>query len=171
MAHPTPGTVTPSRNKHATGFGLIEVLVALLILALGLLGLARLQADSLQHSHSATNSSHATFLAADVLDRIRANKSNAAAYAIGINDDLPGGNTTASQDLRAWKENINTLLTGARDDNSLGGSIVVNENTGTDPFFEVVVTLRWISARGEEDATDTGGENPRVRQFVVWTEI
>ena len=61
-----------SRKKHL-GVGLIEVLVALLILTTGLLGMAAVHTKALQHNQSAYVHSRATFLATDMLDRIRAN--------------------------------------------------------------------------------------------------
>jgi len=66
-------------NKYA-GFTLIEVLVAMLVLAFGLLGLAGLQATSLGNNQSAYNRSQATQLAYDLADRMRANRSVAGNY-------------------------------------------------------------------------------------------
>ena len=60
------------KNKNA-GFTLIEVLIAMLVLAVGLLGLAGLQATSLRNNQSAYNRSQATQLAYDLADRMRAN--------------------------------------------------------------------------------------------------
>ncbi len=56
-----------------TGFTLIEVLIAMVVLAVGLLGLAGLQASSLKNNQSAYNRSQATQLAYDIADRMRAN--------------------------------------------------------------------------------------------------
>jgi type IV pilus assembly protein PilV len=64
-----------------TGFTLIEVLIAMLVLAVGLLGLAGLQATSLRNNQSAYNRGQATQLAYDIADRIRANASVANNYA------------------------------------------------------------------------------------------
>ena len=61
-------------NKNA-GFTLIEVLIAMVVLAVGLLGLAGLQATSLRNNQSAYNRSQATQLAYDLADRMRANSS------------------------------------------------------------------------------------------------
>ncbi len=60
-------------NKNS-GFTLIEVLIATLVLAVGLLGLAGLQAVSIKNNLSAYNRSQATQLAYDMADRMRANK-------------------------------------------------------------------------------------------------
>jgi len=66
-------------NKN-TGFTLIEVLIAMLVLAVGLLGLAGLQATSLRNNQSAYNRSQATQLAYDLTDRMRANVAGKATY-------------------------------------------------------------------------------------------
>jgi type IV pilus assembly protein PilV len=66
-------------TKHA-GFTLIEVLIAVIILALGLLGLAGIQAKSLGNNQSAYNRSQATQLAYDIADRMRANPTVAGNY-------------------------------------------------------------------------------------------
>ncbi len=56
------------------GFTLIEVMVAVVVLAIGLLGMATLMMQSLQSSESAYSRSQATILAYDIIDRMRANK-------------------------------------------------------------------------------------------------
>lgn len=67
--------------KHNNlGFTLIEVLIAMLVLATGLLGLAGLQARGLSNTQSAYNRSQATQLAYDMADRMRANPLAAANY-------------------------------------------------------------------------------------------
>jgi type IV pilus assembly protein PilV len=58
---------------HGRGFTLIEVLVAIVVLSIGLLGLAGLQAISLQNNHSAYLRMQATLAANDMTDRMRAN--------------------------------------------------------------------------------------------------
>ena len=63
-----------------TGFTLIEVLIAMLVLAVGLLGLAGLQATSLRNNQSAYNRSQATQLAYDLGDRMRANVAGKTTY-------------------------------------------------------------------------------------------
>ncbi|MGH8645915.1 MAG: type IV pilus modification protein PilV [Gammaproteobacteria bacterium] len=65
--------------RSAQGFTLLEVLVAVLVLSLGLLGLAALQSAGLRQNHSAYHRSQATLLAYDIIDRMRANKVTAEA--------------------------------------------------------------------------------------------
>ena len=65
--------------KRQSGFTLIEVLVAVLILAVGLVGVAGLQTVSLQNNQSAFMRSQATALAYNIADRMRANRNTAVA--------------------------------------------------------------------------------------------
>lgn len=85
-----------SRNAQS-GFTLIEVLVSALILAIGLVGVAGLQAMSLKNNQSAYMRSQATALAYDLADRMRTNvaAANAGAYAPG-KSAVQSGCTTAT---------------------------------------------------------------------------
>ena len=56
-------TFTMTRPRRATGFSIVEVLVALIVLAIGLLGLAALQAQGLRFNHDALIRTQATNLA------------------------------------------------------------------------------------------------------------
>lgn len=61
-----------SCNQH-TGFSLIESLIALIIVSIGLLGLAALQTSALRNTQIANISSNATLSAHDIIERMRAN--------------------------------------------------------------------------------------------------
>jgi type IV pilus assembly protein PilV len=67
------------RKKHNAGFTMIEVLITLIILSLGLLGLAGMQATGLKSNHEAYMRSQATLLAYDMSDRMRANMAGVSA--------------------------------------------------------------------------------------------
>lgn len=66
-------TSRPNGPAGSAGFSLLEVLIAVLVLGIGLLGLAGLQATSLRNNLSAYHRSVATQLAYDISDRMRAN--------------------------------------------------------------------------------------------------
>lgn len=70
-----PPSVLESRATR--GFSLIEVMVALVILALGLLGFGLLQTMNLRYTQSADYRTRATDLAYELLDQMRANKMSA----------------------------------------------------------------------------------------------
>jgi type IV pilus assembly protein PilV len=63
--------------KTNNGFTLIEVLIAMIVLSVGLLGLAGLQMSSLRNNLSSYHRSQATQLAYDMADRMRVNSVNA----------------------------------------------------------------------------------------------
>lgn len=68
----------PRRPAH--GFSLLEVLVALVVLSIGLIGLAGMQSASLRFNNDAYLRSQATTLAYDMADRVRTNAGAAALY-------------------------------------------------------------------------------------------
>jgi len=104
-----------------TGFTLIEVLIAMLVLAVGLLGLAGLQITSLKNNQSAYNRSQAIQLAYDLADRIRANSAGINIYtstlpnvATAKADCLTTVGCTsadmAENDLFEWNTSVSTVL-------------------------------------------------------------
>lgn len=74
-------------TKRQAGFSLIEVLVTMVVLSIGLLGVAGLQASGLRNNHAAYTKTQATNLAMDMAERIRANPNGQASY---INFDTSG---------------------------------------------------------------------------------
>ena len=62
------------RIQNSAGFTLIEVLVALLIVALGMLGNAMLQLQGMKNSNAAYLRSQIGIIAYDIADKIRANR-------------------------------------------------------------------------------------------------
>ena len=97
------------------GLGLIEVLVTVVILALGLLGLAGMHAGALKGTHGALHRSLAGQLAADMIDRMRANQADAraGAYDLAGCDAVSGGPAAAAgSDVADWCERLRALLPG-----------------------------------------------------------
>ena len=106
----------PSRKqetliKRVGGFTLVEVLVALIILSVGMLGIAGLYVHSMQAGRTSIFRHHAVTLAGDVADRIRANPRAAIAYsqAGGNNNCVNGGVDCtpvqmAANDIDLWDQ-------------------------------------------------------------------
>ena len=93
------------------GFTLIEVLISMVILAIGLLGLAAMQAISLRDNQDAYYYQQATLLAYEMQDRIRGNNvANWEAVTIGTGDctkDAPcDGQTMANNDYGYWEDMV-----------------------------------------------------------------
>ena len=65
---------TMSGHTTQRGFTLLEVLIAVVILSVGLLGLAALQATSLKSNHASLIRSQIAILSYDMVDRMRANR-------------------------------------------------------------------------------------------------
>src|SRR5882724_11312914 len=103
-------------RRCGRGFTLVEALVALVVLSIGLLGIAGLQITSLKANHGSATRTQAVYLAYDIIDRMRANQKAAItdhAYDLAI-DATPAGGTVAGDDLVAWRNNIkNALPTGS----------------------------------------------------------
>ncbi|HIG65418.1 MAG TPA: type IV pilus modification protein PilV [Methyloprofundus sp.] len=107
------------------GFTLIEVLIAVVVLAVGLLGLAGLQTTSLKHNQTAYFRSQATQMAYDMADRIRANHDEAklggaSTYVVGNATAHAGCSTLvgctatemAENDLFEWIATLQAALPG-----------------------------------------------------------
>lgn len=121
-------------KKINNGFTLVEVMVAMVILAVGLLGLASLMVRSQQSNESAYSRSQASLLAYDIIDRMRANKvayssseprkvsyaTQSSAYAFSVlptcgtpaNGNQAAGSAQAAQDLSQWCNTLTSSLPG-----------------------------------------------------------
>lgn len=77
------------------GFTLIELMVAMAIFAIGMLGLAALQGQGLKYNSNAYERSQAVILAADMADRIRANMSTAGANVLYGAISSPAGSVAS----------------------------------------------------------------------------
>ena len=95
-------------KRPLAGFTLLEVLISVLVLSVGLLGLAGLQATGLKTNHSAYMRSQAVSYGYDILDRMRANRLSALSgtYNIAMGAGAPAGTSIAQTDLREWKNLI-----------------------------------------------------------------
>jgi type IV pilus assembly protein PilV len=93
-----------NRNR---GFSLIEVLITIVILMVGLLGLAGLQGRALTSQMESYQRSQALILLKDMIDRVNANRKNAASYVTELNPAVAcpvtgAGSSVASTDLAEW---------------------------------------------------------------------
>ncbi len=100
-----------NHNKSAGGFTGVEVLIALIILSVGMLGIAGLYVHSMQAGRTSLFRHHAVTLAGDVADRIRANPRAAIAYSqAGANNNCVNGGVDctpaqmAANDIDLWDQ-------------------------------------------------------------------
>ncbi|MCS5563413.1 type IV pilus modification protein PilV [Marinobacter sp.] len=118
------------------GIGLIEILVAVLVLGIGILGVASTQVVSMQMNSQSQNRSQAVMLAEDLLDRIRANPTNPGAYALAQGDAqgadngacdtsfVAGNGNVTADDLQSWENNLACLLPDAERTVAVNGDVV-----------------------------------------------
>lgn len=147
-------------SKYQAGVGLLEILITLLVLSIGLLGLAALHATGLRQNHSAYLRTQATQLAYDIADRLRSNPqvaeairensgSLANAYDIAIGDVVSGAPTCegvactpgqmADYDLSQWKD-------------ALAAALPLGDGAFARTGSVVTVTVSWDDSRS--GATD-----------------
>ena len=164
--------------RREDGFTLIEVLVSLLILSVGLMGLATLQVVGLQNTQGGAQRVQAAFLAYDITDRMRSNPAavTAGSYNLTAQAQVPGGmggmggmggapaavvdcvgvnaNCSVAEiaafDLDRWQTHLGAYLT-----NGTGAIATVDNGTTS----QITVTIQWADAftvdNGNEIATFT----------------
>lgn len=136
---------------RSNGFSLIEVLIAIVIMAVGLLGIAGLQVIGLKSNHSSYMRTQATFQVAAIFDRMRANRTQALnnAYVISLGS-AASGSSLANQDLIAWKNELAVLLPSG------DGAIACNSGVCS-------VTVQW---------TDLQNNGSRAsQQFIMTSQL
>jgi type IV pilus assembly protein PilV len=127
-------------RREAVGFTLVEVLIALVIMSVGMLGIAGLYVHSMQAGRTSMFRHHAITLAGDVADRIRANPRAGAVYALaGNNNNCVAGGIDctpaemAGNDIFVWdQEALDTLPNG--------DVTVVFDNGVVPPTYQITVS-------------------------------
>lgn len=132
------------------GVGLIEVLIAVVVLSIGLLGLAGLQMTSMRNAGGALSKTQANALGNDILDRMRANRGAALAgdYDTKFATEH-GAGTVAEDDLADWKDSLGEYLPGGQ------GAIDVDDSN-------VLLEMRW-QEQWADDADKDGWVSVQMR--------
>jgi type IV pilus assembly protein PilV len=138
------------------GMTLIEILVAIVVLSIGLLGLAGLQLKGLQVGQGSTYRWQAAILAEDIADRMRADRAN----ALGGLYQLPGGTPsgTTQQTITEWQSRLAALPQGAA---------TISAPTAA-PVNEVTITISWTDTRANAGA---GGTGTTQGSYKLMTEL
>lgn len=138
-------------TKHQSGYTLVEVMVAVAILGIGVVGLVGLQADSARYQNATYHQTLATLLARDLAERIRANADAAASGAYvgtgtGSSPDCVSAACTPGQlaafDLAAWRQRALDRLPSAWVDSSRNGDTYT-------------VQIGWGNTNGAGDCSPT----------------
>jgi type IV pilus assembly protein PilV len=126
--------------RKQRGFSLVEVLIALVIMSVGMLGIAGLYVQSMQAGRTSTLRHHAVTLAGDVADRIRANPRAAIAYqGVGLDGNCVSGVadcdevSMAGHDILLWDQQaVDTLPDGDVE--------IIFDDSGVPPIYTINIT-------------------------------
>jgi type IV pilus assembly protein PilV len=140
-----------TKASSQSGFTLLEVMIAVLVLGIGLLGLAHLQITTLKHNQSAEFRSKASVMAAGMLDRMRANQVAAqnGNYALAVDADPPADlNSIANADIAEWMAQLAATLPQGR------GAISCN---AYDPAAAFIcdITVSWAEVQEDDNLGTT----------------
>ncbi|MEL7313173.1 MAG: type IV pilus modification protein PilV [Pseudomonadota bacterium] len=145
------------RHRKAGGYTLLEVLIAAIVMAVGLVGVASLQVGGTRLNNSAYLRTQASIMAYDIVDRMRANipAARAGAYDITLADAAPGGAAVPNIDMRQWRSLIAYYLPEGT------ASIERDAGPSADDPSRFTITVQWNDGRTAAD----------VVQFIVTTDI
>jgi len=151
------------QRRASAGFSLLEVLIALVILSVGLLGIAALISTALKSNSSAYMRTQATAMAYNIIDRMRANlpATNLSGYNIAMPAaPYAGTNPTtctgapctsaalATYDIGQWEYDLAKQLPQGM------GSIT--DPPVTNGLVTVVVTVLWNDSRAHDSLQKSG---------------
>ena len=154
---------------------MIEILVAILILSIGLLGMAALMASTLRNSQSANFRSQATNLAYTYIEMMRANVANADNYARPTYTspavceaaeaplDLASCTDQQTCDRSKWARDLCYVLPNGR-----GRATVTDLGTG---YFDAEVEICWSDDRSQDTTPTAECDGAGETLFVVETRI
>ena len=166
----------PCGARSQRGFSLIEVLIALLVLAIGLLGLAFLQVLNVRYTNSAQHRTMATNLATEAFDMMRSNPRHIIVYnrlteASFTGFAVPGAGcsavaedaASALKNIDRWRCDVVSQLPGGR------GSVQVVENPVGQ--YTATVTVIWVDNTSREQDGVSGGVEGRLTSFQVTSTL
>jgi type IV pilus assembly protein PilV len=149
------------------GFTLLEVLIAIVVLSIGLLGVATLQMVSLKNNQSTLFQSQASALAFEMIDRMRVNRRAVASYDTGTaywnygsdcaTAKFSGATNLYQKDFNDW------LLTLCKRLPSGEGKITIDSSKSL-----IEVSIRWNDSRSTgKTSADPYGEVNVKSQYQI----
>lgn len=148
-------------RARPAGFTLIEVLISLIILAIGISGIAAMQVSTYRHLHTSNNLSKATSLASEIAERMLANDPNSLSDY--VHDSAPTSPpdcveadcnfaAIAKYDQGQWQARL-----AAGGGGSLPSGSGEIENSGGGVY---VITVRWDDDLSGSTGTDCAPADP-----------
>lgn len=130
-------------RTHQQGFSMIEVLVAILIVSVGLIGMALLQSMALKYSQSSNYRTQAVNLSSNLLEQVRANRAEASSYvgsfsALSGTCASTGSSVTSATFMNEWRCQMHKQLgSGAKAVVSRTNNQIQVQITWADSWWEV----------------------------------
>lgn len=147
-------------NKQQ-GFSLVEVLVTMLVVSIGLLGIAGIIVNSMKNNMSSQSRTQATVLANDIIDRMRANRSVAESSPYPYNITLAATPDASAgvpgADLAEWRSAVAAAVPSGL------GAVSVDAASRN-----VTVTIQWNDRRASSNGASVG---LAAQQLVVETHL
>lgn len=165
------------KRSHQFGATLLEILITVLVLALGLLGVGALQTRTMQANHDAAMYSRAAFLASDIAERMRANPQGVRAEAYrrslgataGRGSDCTSDECTATQlasyDMDQWL-NQRVKVELPEGDAALSSPDWDATSGGFGARIQVTLTIKWKGRVGGNCSAD-GSAGTDYKCFVT----
>ncbi len=155
--------------NNSKGFTLLEALIGFLILSMGMLGIASLQAISLQAGKTSVYGSVAMMKVDELFESMRANPSVLATYAgAGVNSACTGTKNCsetelAQDDVYWWKQNLKAGLPGAATT-----LVTVTPAVAPSKMATVKIDITW-SERSKD--TSAGASSSVSKTYTTTTNI
>ena len=153
-------------TRQQSGVTLIEAVITILIVAIGMLGMAALQSASLRLAYNSYERTQANFLVSDLIDRIKMNPENfvelpAAVTVSQGSPDCLGGDACTPQQLvtfeqASWLNSAQGLLPNV--------TATLNEDGSMRGTFDLTVSWQRATPAPDPDDPDPDGDNNQASE-------
>ena len=133
------------RRQQQAGAGLIEILIAVVVLAIGLTGIAAMQVRSVKNNASALQHSIAVIQAQSMGDLLVISRAAALAgnFNIALTASDPSGSNFATSSISQWRTSIRNLL----------GTEATDSVTCNNVDQRCVVLVQWDNSRATQGSS------------------